>query len=118
MFTFIDKIYLVDELLLKFIEANFVLIDQKDWHKLYQNLSDNSFWRLDIWDKYQEQFFVKLESSEKWFEYNDQELRIEWLKNSRGTTNKTCIWKDCNKYSLKGILFCEFHAYTEIGLRK
>lgn len=118
MFTLNDKIYLVNEVLLKFIEANFVLIDQKDWYKLYKNLSDNSFWRLDVWDKYQEQFFIRLETSLNWFEFNDHELKIKWLKNSRGITNKTCIWKDCNKYSLKGILNCEFHAYTKMGIRK
>ena len=113
-----DKIYYADKNILKIIESEFELIDQKDWHRLYRNKTDNSFWRLDEWDKYQEQFFVRLESTDNWTEYDDRNLRIELLKKYRGTTDEKCTWKGCDKNALTEMAICEFHAYTEMGLRK
>lgn len=113
-----DKIYYADKNILEIIESEFELIDQKNWYRLYLNITDNSFWRLDEWDKYQEQFFVRLESTDNWTEYDDQNLRIELLKKHRGTINKKCTWKDCDKNALTEMAICEFHAYTEMGLRK
>jgi hypothetical protein len=113
-----EKIYYADKNILKKIESEFELIDQKNWYRLYRNKTDNSFWRLDEWDKYQEQFFIKLESIEKWFEFNDKSLRIELLKKSRGLSKEKCIWKDCDKIALNKIVYCENHAFNEIGIRK
>jgi hypothetical protein len=113
-----DKIYYVDKNILKIIELEFELIDQKNWYRLYRKKTNNSFWRLDEWDKYQEQFFVKLKSSEKWFEFNDKTLRVEFLKKSRGLSEEKCVWKDCQKKALNKIVYCENHAYNEMGIRK
>ncbi|WP_190810976.1 hypothetical protein [Flagellimonas sp. S3867] len=113
-----EKIYYADKNILKRIESEFELIDRKSWFILYQNKSDNSFWRLDEWDKYQEQFFVKLESTENWTEFEDRELRIELLKKHRGISDKKCTWVGCDKNALKEMAICEFHAYAEMGLRK
>ncbi len=111
------RIYCVDEDILKIIESEFELVDQKNWYRLYKNKKDNSFWRLDEWDKYVKQFLVKLETSEKWFEFNDENLRIEFLKNSRGVSNKKCIWKGCEKNALNKLVYCENHAY-KMGVNK
>ncbi len=113
-----NKIYHADESILKIIESEFELVDQKNWYRLYKNKKDNSFWRLDEWDKYEEQFFVKLETSEKWFEFDDEALRIEFLKKSRGVSTRKCIWKDCNKNALSKLVYCENHAYKKMGIRK
>ena len=113
-----EKIYYADQTILNRIESEFEFIDRKDWYRLYRNKKDNSYWRLDEWDKYQEQFFVRLESTDNWTEYNDQNLRIELLKKHRGTTDQKCTWKDCDKNALTKMVICEFHAYTEMGLRK
>lgn len=113
-----EKIYYVDQTILNRIESEFELIDRKDWYRLYRNKKDNSYWRLDEWDKYQEQFFVRLESIENWAAYDDKELRIELLKQNRGTADVKCTWKDCQKKALTDMAICEFHAYTEMGLRK
>jgi hypothetical protein len=112
------KIYYADQNILNRIESEFELIEGKDWYKLYQNKVDNSYWRLDVWDKYQEQFFVRLESTENWTEYDDQKLRMELLKSHRGMTDQICAWKNCEKKALNEMAICEFHAYTEMGLRK
>jgi hypothetical protein len=113
-----DKIYYADKNILKIIETEFELIDRKSWYRLYKNKTDNSFWRLDEWDKYQEQFFVNLESTEKWSEFNDKTLRIELLKKSRGLSDEKCICKDCEKNALNKIVYCENHAYNEMGIRR
>ena len=113
-----DKIYYADQKILKRIELEFELIDRKNWYILYRNKTDNSYWRLDEWDKYQEQFFVRLESTENWTEYDDQKLRMKLLKKHRGTTDQICSWKDCDNNALTEMAICEFHAYTEMGLRK
>jgi hypothetical protein len=113
-----EKVYYADQNILNRIESDFELIDRKDWYRLYRNKKDNSYWRLDKWDKYQEQFFVRLESTENWTSYDDKELRMELLKQHRGTKDKKCTWKDCDRKALTDIAICEYHAYTEMGLRK
>ena len=113
-----EKIYYADQTILNRIESEFELIDRKDWYKLYRNKKDNLYWRLDEWDKYQEQYFVRLESTENWSTYDDKELRIELLKLHRGTTDKKCTWKGCKNKALIDLAICEFHAYTEMGIRK
>src|SRR5680860_323487 len=113
-----DKIYYADQNILQSIESEFELIDRKDWYILYRSKTDNSYWRLDESDKYQERFFVQLESIEKWTEFNDNTLRIELLKKSRGLSNKKCIWKDCDKTALNNLVYCEHHAFNEMGIRK
>jgi hypothetical protein len=113
-----EKIYYADQAILKRIESEFELVTQKGWYRLYRNKMDNSYWRIDKPDKYQEPFFVRLESDENWTEFNDEALRMELLKNTRGTTEQNCAWKSCKRKTLTGIEICEFHAYTEMGIRK
>jgi hypothetical protein len=113
-----EKIYYVDEEILKRIESEFELIEKKDWYKLYENKNDKSFWRLDEWDKYQVQIFVKIDSLENWAEFDDKDLRIELLKEFRGLSNEKCKWKDCSRNALNNLVFCEQHAYTEMEIRK
>lgn len=113
-----EKIYYADQHILKRLESEFELIDRKDWYRLYRNKTDSSYWRLDEWDKYQQQFLVRLESTENWTEYDDQKLRIGLLKKYRGTTDQKCSWKGCENNALNEMAICEFHAYTEMGLRK
>jgi len=71
-----ERIYYADKEILNTIKTDFDLIDDKGWYQLYQNKTDKTFWRLDKWDKHQEQFFVRLDNSENWIEFNDKEFRI------------------------------------------
>lgn len=112
------KIYYVDRTILDLIQNGFMLVDKKDWYELYVNKSDNSFWRLDAWDKYQEQFFLKLESKENWTEFDGKELMMDLLLETRGTSDEVCVWKDCKKSALNGLAYCVRHAYEEVGIRK
>jgi hypothetical protein len=113
-----EPINYVNDEILSSIESDFDLIEQRNWYKLYQHKINKSFWRLDEWDKYQDQFFVRLESLENWFEQDDRELRMEWLKKFRGTTKSKCIWKGCDNLALKELTMCEYHAYLEMGIRR
>jgi hypothetical protein len=114
----IEKIYYADKELLDTIKTDFELIDDKGWYQLYQHKIDKTFWRLDKWDKYQEQFFIHLDSYDNWIDFDAKELQIELLLKTRGLTNKKCIWKDCDRLSLQGLVYCARHAYEEMGIRK
>jgi hypothetical protein len=113
-----EKIYYADKEILEIIDKEFVFIEKKPWYLLYQNNSDKSFWRLDEWDKYQEQFFVKLNSTENWQNFDAKELQIELLRNTKGVSDNICIWNNCNRLALQGLAYCERHAYEEMGIRR
>ena len=113
-----ERIYYADNALLDTIKTEFDLIDDKNWYQLYQNKTDKSFWRLDKWDKYQERFFVRLDTSDNWTGFDDKEFRILLLCKTRGTAGIKCIWKDCERFALKELAYCERHAYEEMGIRK
>ena len=118
MTSFTEDIYYADNVLLERIKDEFHLIEAESWHELYQHKTDSSFWRLDVWDKYQQQFFVRLITTDNWTGYDDKELRIGLLLKTRNTTDEQCAWKDCNRPALKGLAICERHAYEEMGIRK
>ncbi|SEI82193.1 hypothetical protein SAMN05216327_10498 [Dyadobacter sp. SG02] len=111
-------IYYVDASILATIDADFNFIEGAGWYELYQYNYDQSFWRLDRFDKLQEQFFVKLPFTDDWANYNSQEMEIELLRKTRGATTTPCVWQECGKPSLMGLAFCERHAYFEMGIRK
>lgn len=113
-----EKVYYVDENILGIIKLDFDLVDEEQWYQLYRHKIDKSFWRLDKWDKYQEQFFVNLETPDNWRTFDAKDLQIELLGKTRGTTDNTCIWKDCTNPAMQGLVFCERHAYEEMGIRK
>lgn len=112
------RIYHVDKTILDLIHNRFELVDEKDWFELYVDKSDNSFWRLDVWDKYQEQFFIKLNSKENWTEFDGKYLMMNFLLESRGTSDELCFWKGCQESALNGLAYCVKHAYEEVGIRK
>ncbi|MCE6988616.1 hypothetical protein [Dyadobacter sp. CY323] len=113
-----EYIYYADVTIQAVISADFTFIDGAGWYELYQYNYDQSFWRLDRFDKLQELFFVKLPSKNDWANYNSQELQIELLVKTRGFTTMPCIWQGCAKLTLQGLAYCERHAYSEMGIRK
>lgn len=113
-----DKIYYVNQEILDQITIDFYLIDQSPWYELYQHKVDKRYWRLDKPDKYQVQFFVQLEKLNDWVNYDSHELQIDLLLKTRGNSTTKCIWTECDKISLQGLVFCEVHAYKEMGIKK
>lgn len=118
MIPLTNNIYYLDKDLFDKIQNDFVLIDEKDWYQLYQNKSDNFFWRLDQHDKLQEQLFVRLINIDNWESFDDKSLRIDLLAKTRGFSHKNCIWKNCNNKRLIGLVHCAIHSYEEMGMRK
>ena len=118
MMDFTESIYYVDKTVLKKIKSDFELIEKKDWFSLYRSKLDSSFWRLDEWDKYQEQFFTRIESVENWIEYNDFELRIQWLEKSRGTAVRKCSWENCDRSALANMAICAYHFYNHKRIKQ
>jgi len=118
MTSLIENIYYANKDILDTIKTDFELVDDKDWYQLYQHKTNKTYWRLDKWDKYQEQFFVRLDKTDNWIDFNDKELRIEHLLRTRGISDDKCILKNCDKPTLKGLVYCAEHAYEEMGIRK
>ena len=113
-----DKIYYVNQEIFDQIALDFDLIDQRPWYELYQYKVDKTYWRLDKPDKYQVQFFVQLESLNDWFNYDSTELQIDLLLKTRGDSTKKCLWTGCDKIALQGLVYCQVHAYTEMGIKR
>lgn len=116
--TLSDKIYYLNQEILDQIALDFDLIDQRPWYELYQYKVDKTYWRLDKPDKYQVQFFIQLENINDWVNYDSSELQICLLLKTRGNSTTKCIWEGCGKMSLQGLVYCEIHAYKEMGFRK
>ena len=112
----LNNIFYVDQSILDWIETEFELVDDKGWYQLLRK--DDTYWRLDKCDKYQQRCLVRLQSINNWIEFNDEELRIQLLKESRGISDAKCIWNNCNKKSLNKLVYCEIHAYKEMDVRK
>jgi hypothetical protein len=112
-----EKIYYADKTILDIIRAEFDLIENEAWYELYQNKNDKSFWRLDRWDKYQEPYFIHLETGTNWTAFDAKPLQIQLLRQTRGNTDMICAWEGCPNFSINGMVFCEHHAW-EMGIRK
>jgi hypothetical protein len=113
-----ERILYADKEIQERLNADFEFIEKKGWYLLYMNKVDKTYWRLDQYDKLQQQCFVKLDSLESWAEFDDKELRIELLKNTRGLGRGKCMWSQCKRSSLQGLVYCERHAYEEMGIRR
>jgi len=61
---------------------------------------------------------VKLSKLENWTEIDDKDLRIELLLKERGKSDEICIWKNCQKNALNNLVYCEFHAYEQMNIRR
>lgn len=111
-------IFYADKKILDKIKSDFELIEDKGWYLLYLDKKDKGYWRLNKWDKFQEQYFIKLDSTDNWDTFDSKELEIQLLKETRGTDDKTCIWTGCQRPNLMGLVYCERHAFEEMGIRR
>lgn len=118
MKSFSDYIYYLDKEVSDKIAIDFALIDQCGFYELYQYKIDKTFWRLDKADKYQVQFLVRMESLDDWVNFDSRNLEMSLLLKTRGNSIKKCIWAGCGRISLQRLVYCELHAYLEMGVRK
>ncbi|WP_316749614.1 hypothetical protein [Pedobacter gandavensis] len=118
MKVFSEYIYYLDKEVSDKIAIDFALIDQSGFYELYQYKIDKTYWRLEKADKYQVQFLVRMESLNDWVNFDSRNLEIGLLLKTRGNSIKKCIWAGCGEISLQRIVYCELHAYLEMGIRK
>jgi hypothetical protein len=95
-----------------------VKIDSSGWFELYKCKTSNQYWRIDIWDKGQERFVVKIEVIEDWKVFDASSfIKDLVIKNRGGVTDKECVWANCHNKSVKGVAYCIDHLY-ESGARR
>lgn len=99
------------------VQATFREIDRTEWYVLYRG-PDGSYWRLDVWAKYQTRFLVRLKQREGWLEFDSTSLE-KWLllSNRGGCSDEKCRQAGCDLYALNGSAFCLDHTY-EMGVRE
>jgi hypothetical protein len=61
-----ERIFYADEELQERINTDFELIEKKGWYLLYRDKGDKTYWRLDVYDRLQQQYFVKIDKLENW----------------------------------------------------
>jgi len=88
-------------------------VETKNWFTLFRAPVDNSYWRIEAWDKYQQQYLLRIDDLENWDTIDSTELQKKLLQNNRGVSEDECAWKGCSKPSLKGLAFCVDHAYNQ-----
>ena len=71
-------------------------IDSFDWYELYECKMCFQYWRIDIWDKLQERFVVRVENRNNWKDFDETPLIKELIiKNRGGTIDQECVWQSC-----------------------
>lgn len=93
-------------------------IETKGWFELFQCRECKQYWRINVWDKYQTQFAVKLNSTDNWQNFDESRLVKGLIVKKRGgLQEKSCIMKDCKNKRVRGLVYCIDHAY-ENGIRR
>jgi len=94
------------------------IITNGEWRDLKQCKQCKQPWRVDVWDKLQTQFAVKLESGKDWESLDTADLQKEHLLYARGGIDQDtkCIWAGCNLPTVKNVVYCINHLY-ETGAR-
>ena len=89
------------------------------WVRLYRCPTCGQHWQIDEWEKYSPGLAIKIADPDKWFEFDDEPLRLAYLVQARGGYSyEACKWRGCGKPCLKGLAYCAVHAYEVFGLRK
>jgi hypothetical protein len=93
-------------------------VDRRDWYELYRHKTDQTLWRLDTEDKYQQRFLVRVDDVSEWWAFDARPLHEALLQERRGGLGTAeCIWQGCSERVLKGSAMCVRHMYDQ-GVRK
>jgi len=93
-------------------------IDVAEWKHLFECPACGALWAIDEWDKYCEQVVSRVEDRENWSKEESDQMRKELLRKSRGGEESAeCIWAECHKPRIKGVVYCLDHLYAT-GARK
>jgi hypothetical protein len=93
-------------------------IDSFDWYELYKCKACSQYWRIDVWDKLQERFVVRIEDTKNWEGFDITPLiKALIIKNRGGVENQDCAWVGCKNKKVKGVAYCIDHLYKG-GVRR
>jgi len=94
-------------------EKNLQKVDSSTWHELFKCQTCNQLWRIDIQDRLQVRFVLKIPKIELWQEFDQTNLTKSKLLDYRGgMSNNICIWEGCSKNQVKGVVYCIDHLYA------
>lgn len=92
--------------------------NSNDWRELFKNTSTGQLWVIDVWDKYTYQIAIKINDPKDWKSEKYEDYSKDLLLQSRGGYGEgECMWMNCNKQRVKGVVYCIDHLY-ETGARK
>lgn len=88
-------------------------LDAGDWVLLMQCKLCKQLYKVDVWDKLQTIYAVKIPSKENWKAFKSEHLIKERIiKNRGGLTQSYCVWANCNEKQVKGSALCVNHIYS------
>jgi hypothetical protein len=88
-------------------------IDAHNWVQLCRCVQCGQHWLVDDWDKYQEQFAIKINDAAGWRDYDSTPLRkAHLLERCGGPTDERCIWHECVGKRVNGTVYCIDHLYS------
>jgi hypothetical protein len=91
-----------------------VRVAESSWRELFRCEICGTHWRIDIPDKFQQQFAWKVgDFREDWatVEFVDEQKAL-LLQRRGGETDEKCVWMSCEKKRVKGMAFCIDHLYA------
>lgn len=93
--------------------ARFTQVDLGNWVKLMECPRCGQLWKVDVYDKYQTVYAVKIPSKSDWEQF-DSEARIKarMIENRGGLADKKCMWAKCKNRQVRGSAYCVDHLYA------
>ena len=93
-------------------------VEVSGWYELYQCSICGQYWRIDLYDKYQQRFVVKFSNIGNWKNFDATDLIKELIITEHGgLQDKDCIMKDCKNKRVVKSVYCIDHLF-EGGIRK
>jgi hypothetical protein len=92
-------------------------IDSGNWVQLRECGQCGQLWIVDEPDMRESGFAIKAPDRTSWKSFDTTVVRKEYLAKSRGgPSSSSCIWANCGKPALCGVVLCVDHLY-ETGAR-
>ncbi len=100
-------------------EEDLDVLQSGNWVRLMACRSCHQLWRVDVADRLQVQFAVKLPERANWEKFDAVPLVKQFLLASRGglQVSGECIRAGCSNRPVRSVAYCLEHLY-EIGWRK
>lgn len=100
-------------------EEGLDVLEFGNWVRLMACRSCHQLWRVDVAERLQVQFAVKLHERANWVQFDAAPLAKQFLLASRGglQVSGECIRAGCSSRPVRSVAYCLEHLY-EIGWRK